>query len=498
MSTCDTWHVTRLMTALRTSVTAAALIVVHVACTGNDGAQNDAPWGTEAVSFFEELTVEHSDNDFYGVLDFYTPSAYIEKWRGDIQGGAQVAEFLRWNSGDLDQEILGVYLSSQGALTMVSWDATNEMGAVVSTIQGGLIEGETVFDLAGPLTRSLRASPGVVATYEGLYTTYATAWSGGDVDKLRSLYASWAVINDPLNGLVIDGIDSVTASGAPGKGVSPYSGWDTSEAFSTVFLGPVAYGQDPGRAVGVFDVTDASGCVHRMATVWVLEGGLIISEDRYHDVATYPDCHSPTPEGWWTGLARPSPSDEVTTGVLHTPAGREVQVHNGTPLLERVLQDAMARYDAAGIPEPKFDTVTFEPSRECVGRSGRLIQSEGRRNLFICLFESDLCPAAGECQEPTLAVRGIILHELAHAWTLDHVDDDLQSRFLQLVGLDEWHSDADLPWAEQGVEYSADVMAWGLLDKPARMARIGNPGCQDLTDAFRLLTGAEPLQECGA
>jgi len=60
-----------------------------------------------------------------------------------------VAELLRWNSGDLDQEILGVYLSSQGALTMVSWDATNEMGAVVSTIHGGLIEAETVFDLAG-------------------------------------------------------------------------------------------------------------------------------------------------------------------------------------------------------------------------------------------------------------------------------------------------------------------------------------------------------------
>ena len=61
------------MSALRTSVRSAALVVVAVACSANDGAQNDAPWGTEAVSFFEELTVEHSDNDFYGVLDFYTP-----------------------------------------------------------------------------------------------------------------------------------------------------------------------------------------------------------------------------------------------------------------------------------------------------------------------------------------------------------------------------------------------------------------------------------------
>jgi hypothetical protein len=306
-----------------------------------------------------------------------------------------------------------------------------------------------------------------------------------------------AVISDPLNGLVIDGLDSITASGAPGTIVEPYSGWDTTETLS-VFVGPVGYGQDPGRAVGVFDITDESGCVHRMAAVWRLEGGLITTEDRYHDVATYPDSHSTTPEGWWTGLARPSPSDEVATGVLRTPAGREVQVYNGTPLLERVLQDAMARYNAAGIPEPRFDAVTFEPSRECIGRSGRLIQSEGLRNLFLCLFEIDLCPASGECQEPTLAVRGILLHELAHAWALDHIDDDLQSQFLELVGLEEWHPDDDLPWAEQGVEYSADVIAWGLLDKQTRMARIGSPSCQDLIAAFRLLTGVEPLQECNA
>jgi hypothetical protein len=478
------------------SVRAAALVVLAVACTPNVGAEDDVPWGTEAVSFFEDLTVEHADNDFYGVLDFYTPSAYIEKWRGDIQGGAQVAELLRWNSGDLDQEILGVYLSSQGALTLVSWDATSEMGAVVSTIQDGLIEGETVFDLAGPLKRSLRASPAVVATYEGLYNTYAAAWSGGDVEEITSLYASTAVVSDPLNGLVIDGLDSIAASGKPGTAVEPYSGWNTAETLSTVFLGPVAYGQDPGRAVGVFDITDESGCVHRMATVWRLEDRLITTEERYHDVETFPDCYASTPEGWWTGLARPAPSDEVITGVLRTPSGHEVQVHNGTPLLERVLQDAMARYDAAGLPEPRFDTVTFEPSRECIGRSGRLIQSDGLRNLFLCLFESDLCPAAGACQEPTVAVRGIILHELAHAWTLDHVGDDLQSQFLELVGLEEWHPDDDLPWAEQGVEYSADVMAWGLLDKPARMGRIGNPSCEDLTAAFRLLTGVEPLQEC--
>lgn len=116
-----------------------------------------------------------------------------------------------------------------------------------------------------------------------------------------------------------------------------------------------------------------------------------------------------------------------------------------------MLQDALGRYSEARLDEPTFDAVTFEPSRQCVGRSGRLIQSDGVRNLYLCLFESDLCLGTGQCQEPTAAVRGAVLHELAHAWTLDHVSNDLEERFLDLVGLDVWQQ-ADLRWAEQGVE----------------------------------------------
>jgi hypothetical protein len=268
-----------------------------------------------------------------------------------------------------------------------------------------------------------------------------------------------------------------------------------SDERNAVFLGPVEYGEDPGRAVGVFDVTDASACVHRVAVLWHLEAGLITSEDRYHDVGTFPGCFTTGPDGWWTGLALPAPSDEVVTGMLRTPAGHEVNVHNGTPLLEQVLHDALSRYSEARLDEPTFDAVIFEPSRQCVGRSGRLIQSDGVRNLFLCLFESDLCLGTGQCEEPTLSVRGAVLHELAHAWTIDHVSADREGRFLDLVGLDVWQQ-ADLPWSEQGVEYSAEVIAWGLLDRQSRMARIGSPDCVDLAAAFRLLTGTEPLQVC--
>lgn len=483
-----------LMSSPRSVVLGAiALLALVNACGGE--ASEEGPWGAEASSFFEALNVEHSASDFYGVLDFYTPSAFIEKWRGDIRGGAPIAELLRWNSGDLDQEALDVYLSSQGAITVVSWASTDEWSAVASTVEGGLINGETVFDFSGTLEQSLRASPDVIATYESLYTSYATAWSRGDNEGIERLYAPSARLNDDLTGLNVEGSGSIAALGPTGVAAVTAQDIGIPDERRAVFLGPVEYGQDPGRAVGIFDVTDESGCVHRVGVLWHLEAGLITSEDRYHDIGTFPGCSTTNPEGWWTGLALPAPSDEVVTGVLRTPAGREVDVHNGTPLLEQVLQDALARFTEAQLAEPRFDAVTFEPSRQCEGRSGRLIQSDGVRTLFLCIFESDLCLGAGPCPEPSLSVRGAVLHELAHAWTIDHVSTDLEGRFLDLVGLNVWQ-DADLPWSEQGVEYSAEVIAWGLLDRQSRMARIGNPDCEDLAAAFRLLTDAEPLQEC--
>jgi hypothetical protein len=476
------------------SVGAVVLVALLASCT-NDAAQNNQLWGVEATSLFESLADEHSENDFYGVLDFYTPSAYVEKWRGDLRGGAPVAELLRWNSGDLDQEVLGVYLGPKGALTLVSWASTAEWSAVVSTVERGLISAETVFDFSGTLERSLRASPEVIAAYENLYVAYAAAWSSGDNEDIARLYAPSATLEDPLTELDIEGSEAIAALGQTDVAAVTATDIGIPDERSAVSLGPVEYGHDPGRAIGIFDVTDQSGCVHRVGVLWHLDGALIASETRYHDVGTFPDCVTTNPEGWWTGLDLPAPRDEVITGLLRTPAGREINVHNGTPPLEQILQDALARYTEANLAEPRFDAVVFEPSRQCIGRAGRLIQSVGVRTLYLCFFESDLCLGAGQCQEPSLAVRGDVLHELAHAWTLDHVTTDLEERFLDLVGLDIWQQ-ADMPWADQGVEYSAEVIAWGLLDRPSRMARIGDPSCEDLTEAFRLLTATDPLQEC--
>lgn len=131
-------------------------------------------------------------------------------------------------------------------------------------------------------------------------------------------------------------------------------------------------------------MTDADGCVHDLALRWVVEDGLIQEEDRYQDVETFRRCASDgLPTGWWSGLGLPGPSDRVVTGFLRTPTGREIPVHNGTARLQDLVQWGLQRFAAAGLVE--LDSVTFEPSRSCVGVSGRVGDAGGARDLFICM-----------------------------------------------------------------------------------------------------------------
>jgi hypothetical protein len=105
------------------------------------------------------------------------------------------------------------------------------------------------------------------------------------------------------------------------------------------------------------------------------------------------------------------------------------------------------------------------------------------------MYDSEVCTGASTCVEPGAAAKIAVLHELAHAWILDHVDHDTVNGILALSGRTAW-DDPEVPWTERGVEYAADVVAWGLIDKTLPMVRLGTPPCMELAAAFALLTGA--------
>jgi hypothetical protein len=477
------------------------LILAVTSCASRDAAAEAPSWGSEPTRYFEELATTYSDNDLYGILDFYTPSAEVEIWRGDMEGGAPVTNLLRSNSGDLGQELEAVYLGGHGALTLVLRQRSGDQEAIVHTINDGLIAHEIVFDLAASLARSVRASPDVIATYEGLYQAYAEAWSSETAEHRARLYARDAMMYDAFSGLETSGRESIVGSATADTWSTvvntAISDAEVSAEGLSVYLGPRGYLQDPERAVGVYAVTNPEGCTRHVAVEWLLDAGLIVEERRYAEVESFRRCaQGPLPTGWWTDLALPQPSDQVVTEIVRTTAGQQVEIHNGTPLLVDLLRNGLARFAAAGLQEPIIDTVTFEPSRKCADRSGRFLNSEISRDLFLCMYESDLCPGSGECSKPTLNVRIAVLHELGHAWMLHWVGEETEQQILEVADLESWDSQ-DVPWTERGAEYSADVLAWGLLDEAIPMVRFGAPPCRQLTDSFRLLTGTDPLRDAG-
>jgi hypothetical protein len=429
----------------------AAVAIVAASCGGGDAAARTS-WGDEAVAYFDAWSQALRRDDVYGVLDFYAPGAMVEGRKGGFEGSIRpVADWVSGHRADLGQDLDAVFLGEGAAVVTVDWPAAGDHGAYVTTMDGGAIAGQAVFVDVSSLERGLLASPDVAALY-------------------RDLYAATA------------GVRSV--EGAP---------WSTV-AEPSLYLDPGRYGHDPGRAVAVYAVAD-DGCEYRVAVEWRLAGGAIAEERLFREVETTRACPGASlPTGWWTGLELPGPRDEAVTGVIEAGSGL-IEVHNGTAGLEDLVRWGLGRFDAAGLEAPRVDSVTFEPTRHCEGVFGRLGEVAGSRDLVLCIDDADLC-AGGSCDTVPLGVRAGMLHELGHAWLIDHADAATRDRLLGLSGREAWSDDA-VPWVDRGVEYAAEVISWGLSDEPLPLAHLGSPPCEQVQSAFVLLTGVDPLPRSG-
>ena len=97
---------------------------------------------------------------------------------------------------------------------------------------------------------------------------------------------------------------------------------------------------------------------------------------------------------------------------------------------------------------------------------------------------------ADELSFPT---QGMVLHETAHAWAAHALTDDRKAQFQALRGFEHWRANDEVPWHENGTEQAAEILLWGLIDRPLAMVRINNTTCADLEAGFRTLTGQAPL-----
>jgi hypothetical protein len=144
---------------------------------------------------------------------------------------------------------------------------------------------------------------------------------------------------------------------------------------------------------------------------------------------------------------------------------------------------ALGRFQQAGLELPPLIIAFHDHKQPCQGHVG-LYSSGSPARIDLCGFNWDRF---------LITPKKTILHELGHAWAGATLTEDMREEFVQFRGLDTWGNDR-FPWAEQGSEQAAQIIAWALLDGELVMASIKNSDPQSLVQAYELLTSLRPPQ----
>lgn len=151
------------------------------------------------------------------------------------------------------------------------------------------------------------------------------------------------------------------------------------------------------------------------------------------------------------------------------------------PGIQDVASWSLNRYEIVGLAVPDAN-ITFHRDRSnCGGFGGLHTGGEGRHRIDICV--------GGNSQR-----RETLLHEIAHAWVSEHIDDSGRQSFLQLRGLDSWN-DGSVLWEERGTEQAAMIIAWGLGEDCAIPEDLAGDDTSTLATGFQFLTGRQPVCE---
>ena len=140
---------------------------------------------------------------------------------------------------------------------------------------------------------------------------------------------------------------------------------------------------------------------------------------------------------------------------------------------------AAGRFREAGLTLPDLNVYFRAERTQCTDHPG-VFRAPG--TIDLCLGDN---PITG------LHARLTVLHEIAHAWAHHNLSDEHKERFLHLRGLPSWNDPAT-PWECRGSEHAAEIIAWALLDQPIGMVRLPDNHPDQLTDAYRVLTGELP------
>lgn len=171
----------------------------------------------------------------------------------------------------------------------------------------------------------------------------------------------------------------------------------------------------------------------------------------------------------------PGPSQPIAGGA---PAVTMTAI---TPNQATLFDWAFALFSAAELILPDIDIVGHDSTEACMGRNGMHTVTEGRSTIHICTRD------AGRAQE------FLFLHELAHAWDRANLTAEQRLAFLEQRALTEWNNTDTDRWHDRGAEHAAEIITWGLIDRPIGIVRIPDTSCAELLAGYVTLVGRPPL-----
>lgn len=146
---------------------------------------------------------------------------------------------------------------------------------------------------------------------------------------------------------------------------------------------------------------------------------------------------------------------------------------DGTDEQREIGYWALGRYEEAGLDLPPLDIRFHETREPCKGASGLAASDGSRRVAHIC--------------QPNNIPR-VVLHELAHIWTDEYVDEATRDAFVELRGAKSWATEGD--WPERGFEHASEIIMWALLDQQVILfASLGDRDPATLAAHYQFLTG---------
>ena len=479
-----------------------------------------APWGEPAVAWFDALEeaaangVEHLPPFLAADLvweDYinYQSIQYEGHWFADADEGDLWDVFLPRGAATLfvsADEVLSQRPSSLSGFS-ISWLDRMAIGP----------DGMSYWSRAGSVDAGRHFQPGR-SDYDRSDTVadrWVALWNGSPDLDAASVYVDGAVISDTLLDESVSGLVAIDRSAGSGSWPSvglvaiadlPDGGGRSVHGVPSDW--PLDYSSqaeptaEPNDWMGpeelrlVIEVDDGSGCPGLMAVVLGIDGEQVSWERRYHDIMSVRRCYDPATlqTGWWDELQIPSTIVAERTGTVSY-GDIEVEVFNGTQELAGFLQWGFSRYEAAGLPLPQVASVTFLNARAaCYNLGGQALTTEGETNITLCRTPEDVC-LDDTCDDWVASSRQLWLHELAHPWLDEYVDEATRATFLEFVGLPRW-ADQDDPWQERGVERAADMLAFGLMDEPVEIDPEFTRNCEERTAGFRILTRTDPIAVC--